>query len=74
MWSQERYALYPARWKRSPGLPETTVKWGTIRALRSAAAFQSTFNLLQSIPERLTFGFRDKPTIVPVCNPTDELG
>jgi hypothetical protein len=50
-----------------------TVKWGTIRALRSATALQSTINLMQSIPERLTSGFRDKPTIVPACNPTDEL-
>jgi hypothetical protein len=38
MWLQERYDLYPARWKRSPGLPEKTVKWGTVRALRSATA------------------------------------
>jgi hypothetical protein len=74
MWSQEHYSLYPARWKRSPGLPEETIKWVTIRALQSAAAFQSTFNLLQSIPERLTFGFCDKPTIVPACSPTNELG
>lgn len=74
MWAQERYALYPARWKRNTSLPDANIKWGTIRALRSAAALQSTFNLLQSIPEKLTFGFRDKPTIVAACNPTDELG
>jgi hypothetical protein len=73
MWAQERYALYPARWKRSAGLPSANVKWGTVRALRSAAAFQSTFNLMQSIPERLVYGFRDKPTVLPACNPTDEL-
>jgi hypothetical protein len=73
MWAQERYSLYPARWKRSAGLPDANVKWGTIRALRSAAAFQSTFNLMQSIPEQLVYGFRDKPTVVSACNPTDEL-
>jgi hypothetical protein len=74
MWAQERYSLYPAQWRRSAAAPEATVKWGTIRALRSAAALQSTFNLLQSIPAQVTFGFRDKPTVVPACNPTDELG
>jgi hypothetical protein len=30
--------------------------------------------MLQSIPSQLTYGFRDKPTVVPSCNPTDELG
>jgi hypothetical protein len=74
IWTQERYSLYQARWKRTVGSTENTVKWGTIRALRSAAALQSTFNLLQSIPERLIFGFRDKPTVVSACNPTDDLG
>jgi hypothetical protein len=74
MWAQERYSLYPAQWHRSATAPEATVKWGTIRALRSAAALQSTFNLLQSIPAQVTVGFRDKPTVVSACNPTDELG
>jgi hypothetical protein len=74
IWAQERYSLYPARWKRHANSPETTVKWGTVRALRSAAALQCTFNLLQSMPNRLTYGFRDKPTVVAACNPTDELG
>jgi hypothetical protein len=74
MRTQERYSLCPARWKRSSGLPDANVKWGTIRGLRSAAALQSTFNLLQSVPGQLTFGFRDKPTVLPACNLTDELG
>jgi hypothetical protein len=74
MWAPERYSLYPARWKRNTNLPEATVKCGTVRALRSAAALQCTFNLLQSMPNRLTYGFCDKPTVVPECNPTDELG
>jgi hypothetical protein len=49
MWAQERYSLYPARWKRTKGSVKTNVKWGTIRGLRSAAALQRTFNLLHSI-------------------------
>jgi hypothetical protein len=75
MWAQERYSCYPAQWKRTAQVPRSTIKWGTIRGLRSAAALQSTFNLLQSCPSRVTYGFRDKPTVVTACNhPTDELG
>jgi hypothetical protein len=74
MWAQERYSLYPSRWKRNASAPDSTIKWGTIRGIHSAAALQSTFNLLQSCPDCLTYGFRDKPTIVSACNPTDELG
>jgi hypothetical protein len=74
MWAQERYSLYPSRWKRSASAPDSTIKWGTIQRIHSAAALQSTFNLLQSCPDRLTYGFCDKPTIVLACNLTDELG
>jgi hypothetical protein len=28
---------------------------------------------MQSIPDCLVYGFRDKPPVVPACNPTDEL-
>jgi hypothetical protein len=57
MWTQERYSLYPACWKRSAGLPDANVKWETIHSLRSAAALQSTFNLLQSVLGQRTLGF-----------------
>jgi hypothetical protein len=73
MWAQERYSLYPARWRRhSPGV-ESSVKFATVRGLRSAASHHWIWDLLHVQPAQLTLGFRDKPTVVTGCSPTDEL-
>jgi hypothetical protein len=49
------------------------VKYGTVHALRSSAAHFWIWDLLQIHPNRLTLGFRDKPTVVLGCSPTDEV-
>jgi hypothetical protein len=38
MWAQERYSLYPSEWCRRNLALEDTVKFGSIRAIRSAAS------------------------------------
>jgi hypothetical protein len=38
MWAQERYSLYPSDWYKKRGTREESVKFGTIRAMRSAAS------------------------------------
>jgi hypothetical protein len=73
MWAQQRYALYPARWRRHQEDAATTVKFGTIRGLRSAAAFQTTWNWIQAHPDQVTVGLKNQPTMVAHCNPTDEM-
>jgi hypothetical protein len=73
MWAQQRYSLYPARWRRHQDGPEATIKFGTIRGLRSAAALQNTLNWIQSQPHHVTVGYKNQPTGVSVCNPTDEM-
>jgi hypothetical protein len=73
MWAQERYALYPARWRRNQKEASETVKFGTIRALRSAASHHWVWDLLHTRPHRLTTGHKNKPIVVDGCSPTDEL-
>jgi hypothetical protein len=73
MWAQQRYSLYPARWHRHRDEPSTAIKFATVRGLRSAAAFQSTFNWMQSQPNQVTVGYKNQPTGVLSCNPTDEM-
>jgi hypothetical protein len=74
MWAQERYSLYPAEWRRKQGLLDETVKFGTIRGIRSAASHFWTLDLLQTLPDKFTFGFKDRPLIaVEACSPTDQV-
>jgi hypothetical protein len=73
MWAQERYSLYPAEWRKKHRLTDEVVKYGTVRALRLAAAHFWVWDLLHTRPNRLTLGFRDKPTVVSGCSPTDEV-
>jgi hypothetical protein len=72
MWTHERYSLYPADWRRKQGLKEETIKFGTIRGIRSAASHFWTLDLLQTQPDKFTFGFKDCPLIVEACSPTDQ--
>jgi hypothetical protein len=74
MWAQERYSLYPARWKRSASSHTDTVVWNTIRALRSAAGQFFTPDLLTAHPGRLVADHGDQPVLVHGCAPTNELG
>jgi hypothetical protein len=73
MWAQERYSLYPSDWWRKQRTSEAAIKFGTIRALRSAASHLWTLDLLQNKSEQLTFGFRDRPQMVEACSPTDQI-
>jgi hypothetical protein len=73
MWAQERYSLYPARWRRHASGLESFVKFATVRGLRSAASHHWLWDLLHTLPAQLTSGFRDKPLVVSGCSPTDEL-
>jgi hypothetical protein len=72
MWAQERYSLYPADWCRKQGLKEETIKFGTICGILSAASHFWTLNLLQTQPDKFTFGFKDCPLIVEACSPTGQ--
>jgi hypothetical protein len=74
MWAQERYSLYPSEWRRRHSdLLEATVKFGSIRAIRSAASHFWIWDLLLTQPDKLTLGFKDRPTMVHGCSPTDEI-
>jgi hypothetical protein len=73
MWAQERYSLYPSDWRKKHSLAEEVVKFGTVRALHSAAAHFWMWDLLLTRPNRLTLGFRDRLTVVDGCSPTDEV-
>jgi hypothetical protein len=64
MWAQERYSLYPSDWWKRSGLGEEAIKFGTVRALCSAASHFWTLDLLQSRSDQLTFGFKDRPQMV----------
>jgi hypothetical protein len=72
MWAQERYSLYPSDWYLRAGARETTVKFGSIRALRSAASHFWILDLLHTKPSKLTLGYKDRPVVVESCSPTDE--
>jgi hypothetical protein len=72
MWAQERYSLYPAEWRKRHSLLEETIKFGTVRGLRSAASHFWTLDLLQNQSEKFTFGFKNRPLIVEACSPTDQ--
>jgi hypothetical protein len=73
MWAQERYSLYPADWWKNNGTGEEAVKFGTVRALRTAASHFWILDLLQSHSDQLTFGFKDRPLLVQACSPTDQV-
>jgi hypothetical protein len=73
MWAQERYSLYPAEWHRLVSDKLDPVKFGSIRAIRSAASHFWMWDLLLAHPERLTLGFKDRPVVVKECSPTDEV-
>jgi hypothetical protein len=68
MWVQEQYSLYPSEWRKKASALEEAVTFGTVRGLCSAA-----WDLLQSCPDRLTLGFKDRPTLVQQCSPTEEV-
>jgi hypothetical protein len=72
MWAQERYSLYPSDWRKKQGLHEEAVKFGTLRAMRSAASHFWILDLLNTQTDQLTFGFKDRPVIVEACSPTDQ--
>jgi hypothetical protein len=48
MWAQERYSLFPAEWRKRHSLLEETIKFDTVRGMRSAASHFWTLDLLQS--------------------------
>jgi hypothetical protein len=73
MWAQERYSLYPARWKQNSDTSTATVVWNTIQALRSAAGHFFALDLLTAHPEFLVADQHDQPILVKGCSPTDEL-
>jgi hypothetical protein len=73
MWAQERYSLYPSEWRRRYSDLEATVKFGSIRAIRLAASHFWIWDLLLTQPDKLTLGFKDRPTMVHGCSPTDEI-
>jgi hypothetical protein len=74
MWVQEQYSLYPSEWRRRHSDLEATVKFGSIRAIRSTASHFWIWDLLLTQPDKLTLGFKDRPTMVHGCSPTDEIG
>jgi hypothetical protein len=73
MWAQERYSLYLSEWRRRNSAFEATVKLGSIRATPPAASHFWIWDLLLTQPEKLTLGFKDWPTIVSGCSPTNEI-
>jgi hypothetical protein len=82
MWAQQRYTMYPACWRRHQEDAASTVKFGTVRGLSSAAAFrglrsadafQNTINWMQSQPDQVTVGHKNQPLMVLCCDPTDEM-
>jgi hypothetical protein len=73
MWAQERYSLYPAEWRRRNSDLEKAVTFSSIRAIRSATSHFWILDLLLTQPEKLTLGFKDRPTVVSGCSPTDEI-
>jgi hypothetical protein len=52
---------------------DAAIKFGSIRAVRSAASHFWIWDLLLTHPERLTLGFKDRPVVVEGCSPTDEV-
>jgi hypothetical protein len=74
MWAQERYSLYPARWKRSSNSPSSTVAFGSIRGLRSAASQFYALDLVTSNPDRIMMDAKSRPVVVQGCSPTNDLG
>jgi hypothetical protein len=73
VWAQERYSLYPADWWKRNVMGEEAIKFGTVRALRSAASHFWSFDMLLSKGDQLTFGFKDRPQMVQACSPTDQV-
>jgi hypothetical protein len=73
MWAQERYALYPSDWWKRQGVGAEAIKFGMIRALRSAASHFWTLDLLHTRADQLTLGFKDRPQMVQACSPTDQV-
>jgi hypothetical protein len=64
---------YPSEWRKKASALEEAVTFGTVRGLRSAASHFWIWDLFQSCPDRLTLGFKDRPTLVQQCSPTDEV-
>jgi hypothetical protein len=52
---------------------EETVTFGSIRAICTAASHFWIWDLLLTQLDKLTFGFKDRPTMVHCCSPTDEI-
>jgi hypothetical protein len=73
MWAQDRYSLYPAEWHRRNSTLLDPIKFGSIRAIRSAASHFWMWDLLLAHPEQLTLGFKDRPVVVEGCSLTDEV-
>jgi hypothetical protein len=73
MWAQERYSLFPSEWRQRNSPLAESVKFGSIRGVRSAASHFWIWDLLLTHPERLTFGYKDRPTLVKGCSPAKEI-
>jgi hypothetical protein len=73
MWAQERYSLYPLEWRQRNSPLAESVKFGSIQGVRSVASHFWIWDLLLTHPERLTFGYKDRPTLVEGCSPTEEI-
>jgi hypothetical protein len=65
--------LVPIKWLHHHLDLEETVKFGSIRAIRLAASHFWIWNLLLTQLDKLTLGFKDCPTMVHGCSPTDEI-
>jgi hypothetical protein len=72
MWAQERYSLFPTDWHRRNARRETTVSYGSVRAICAAASHFWIWDLFVSHPERLTLGYKKRPLLVEGFSPTDE--
>jgi hypothetical protein len=73
MWAHEWYSLYPSDWWKRIVTGEEAIKFGTVRALRSAASHFWTIDLLHTRADQLTFGFKYRPQIVQACSPTNQV-
>jgi hypothetical protein len=74
MWVQEKYALSKPKWQRNKNSPLSTIKFATVRGIRSAASQYWSWDQLLNNPERLMTDDKGRPILVEGCSPTDELG
>lgn len=77
MWAQQRYALQPARWSRKPSAHNqdirSTVTYGTVRGLRSAASMFYRLDMQTAFPGSVFLDQAQRALSVNHVSPTDEL-